>query len=30
MASGTVTIKIPWSALSGVIANPGPAAGFVL
>lgn len=29
MSAGTVTIKIPWSALSGVIANPGPAAGFV-
>ena len=29
MYVGTVTINIPWSALSGVIANPGPAAGFV-
>jgi Protein of unknown function (DUF3298). len=29
MSAGTVTINIPWSALSGVIANPGPAAGFV-
>jgi hypothetical protein len=29
MSAGTVTIGLPWSALSGVIANPGPAAGFV-
>ena len=28
MASGTPTISIPWSALSAVIARPGPAAGF--
>ncbi len=29
MAAGTVTISIGWSALSSVIAKPGPAAGFV-
>jgi hypothetical protein len=29
MSAGTVTIGLPWSALSGIIANPGPAAGFV-
>jgi hypothetical protein len=28
MASGTVTIGIPWSQLKSVLANPGPAAGF--
>jgi hypothetical protein len=28
MASGTVTISIPWSQLKSVLANPGPAAGF--
>jgi hypothetical protein len=28
-AAGTPTISIPWSALAGVIANPGPAAAFL-